>query len=113
MKAKSDINNKLKLIAQKFDIENDLIHFLFLIGIQESGYGFKQFSKAEKTDLIELGAATVLSAYGYYTQVETESDIPYYVINPDKELPETYQKERLLKAGIIDYFSKKTKYDAN
>lgn len=109
----TDFNKELAQIASRYNIENDLIHFLFLIGIQESGYGFKQFSKAEKTDLIELGATTVLSAYGYYTQVETESDIPYYVINPDKELPETYQKERLLKAGIIDYFSKKTKYDAN
>lgn len=102
-----NIEQQLAEIARKFDLENDLIHFLLLIGIQESGQGFREFSKDEKTELIELGGATVLAPYGYYQEVETNSPVPYYVANPDELLPEGYERDLLLKKGIVEYFNQK------
>ncbi len=104
------IEQKLESIAQTFNIENDLIHFLFFIGIQESGEGFREFTKDEKTDLIELGGATVLAPFGYYTKIDTDSTVPYYVINPDQTLPEGIQRETLLKQGIVAYFNKQEQH---
>lgn len=101
------MEKELQEIAAHFDIENDIIHFLFLIGIQESGRGFKEYSKEEKTDLIELGGTTVLAPFGFYEQVETDSPEPFYVANPEKRLPEEFERESLIKKGIIAYFSDK------
>src|SRR6056297_3024642 len=98
---------QLRKYAEQFNIENDLIHFLFLIGIHESGAGFRQFTKDEKTDLIDLGGATVLSHFGYYKEIETSGPVPYYVVNPEEKAPEGHQREILLKKGIIHYFSEK------
>lgn len=101
------MEKKMQAIADQFNIENDLVHFLFLIGIHESGRGFRDYSKEEKTDLIELGGATVLADFGFYNQIETRSEEPYYVANPEKPLPEGFERELLLKKGIIAYFSDK------
>ena len=101
------MEEKLQQIADQFKIENDIIHFLFLIGIQESGRGFREYSKEEKTDLIELGGATVLADFGYYDKVDTKGNEPYYVANPDKMLPNDFERETLIKKGIIAYFSDK------
>jgi hypothetical protein len=101
------MEEKLQEIASRFDIENDMIHFLFLIGIQESGRGFRAYTKEEKTDLIELGGATVLAPLGYYEKVETSSSEPFYVANPQREMPNEFERELLMKKGIIAYFSDK------
>ncbi|PLX22269.1 MAG: hypothetical protein C0599_06865 [Salinivirgaceae bacterium] len=101
------MEEKLQNIADQMNIENDMIHFLFLIGIHESGRGFREYSKEEKTDLIELGGATVLYPYGYYEKMKTDSSEPYYVANPNKKLPNDFERETLIKKGIIAYFSDK------
>ncbi|MDA3865424.1 MAG: hypothetical protein PF489_01590 [Salinivirgaceae bacterium] len=101
------LDDQMATIANRMDIENDLLHFLFFIGIHESGQGFKQYSKEEKLDLIELGSATLLSRHNYYKAIETKSSVPYYVANPDLPLPGTHETELLLKQEIVDYFNDK------
>ena len=102
------IEQQLADISKKFNIENDIIHFLFFIGIQESGLGFREFTKDEKTDLIELGGATVLAPQGFYKKIDTDNPVPYYVVDPDKKIPEGHQRELLLKQGIVAYFENHT-----
>ncbi|MFO7863846.1 MAG: hypothetical protein R6U85_07585 [Salinivirgaceae bacterium] len=101
------IEDQMATIADRMEIENDLIHFLFLIGIHESGQGFKQYTKDEKLDLIELGSATLLSRHDYYKAIETQSPVPYYVANPNRPLPGTHETELLLKKEVVDYFNDK------
>jgi seryl-tRNA(Sec) selenium transferase len=101
------IEDQMATIADRMEIENDLIHFLFLIGIHESGQGFKQYTKDEKLDLIELGSATLLSRHDYYKAIETQSSVPYYVANPDRPLPEAHETELLLKKEVVVYFNDK------
>lgn len=98
---------KLAKLADELKIENNLIHFLFLIGIHESGEGFKQFTKEEKIELIELGSTTLLAKHDYYIAIDTESTVPFYVANPEKQLPETFEKEELLKNEIVKYLENK------
>lgn len=100
-------NLKLAKLADELNIENNLIHFLFLIGIHESGEGFKQFTKEEKVELIELGSTTLLAKHDYFIPIETESTVPFYVANPEKQLPETFEKEELLKNEIVKYLENK------
>ena len=44
----------------------DLQAILFLIGIQELGKGYQEFSKQEKMDLLHIAICRLLSNYGYY-----------------------------------------------
>lgn len=99
-----ETEQKLEQLAQRLHMENNLIHFLFLIGIQESGEGFRKFTKDEKTDLIELGSARLLVLHDYYIKIDTQGATPFFVVNPDKPLPEHFEREALLKNEIINYF---------
>ena len=44
----------------------DLQAMLFLIGVNELGLGYKNFSKQEKTDLFHIAICTLLEPFGYY-----------------------------------------------
>lgn len=107
MEMHNEIENKLTRLADQLKIENNLIHFLFIIGIQESGEGFKHFTKDEKLDLIELGSTTLLAKHNFYIEIETPGKMPFYVANPEKPLPETTKKALLLKKEIINYLENK------
>jgi hypothetical protein len=83
----------------------DLQGMLFLIGVQELGKGYQNFSKDEKQDLMHIATCRLLSYDGYYRLKEYDAEgWPHY--EKVKNLPQLSLKEQdlLLKSNIIKYF---------
>ena len=83
----------------------DVQAILFLIGVNELGIGYKDFTKAEKTDLLHVAICTLLEPYGYYEyEKRDEENWPHFKFV--KELPPLNDREQqhLMKEAIIDYF---------
>ena len=86
--------------------ELDLQAILFLIGVNELGQGYRDFTKEEKINLLHIAICRLLSGYGYYNFVGKDRDgWPHWSTN--KELPalESDEQTALLKEAAIVYFS--------
>lgn len=83
----------------------DVQALLFLIGVNELGLGYKDFSKAEKTDLLHVAICTILEPFGYYEFEKTdEENWPHFkLIKPLPTLNDGEQ-QHLMKQALIDYF---------
>lgn len=84
----------------------DLNGVLFLIGVQELGKGFQQFSKEEKQDLMHIAICKVLSLSGFYVlEGIDEEGWPHWKLI--KKLPhfDLLEQEKLLKLHVIEYFN--------
>ena len=85
----------------------DLNAMLFLIGIQELGEGFREFSKEEKQDLMHIAVCKVLSYSGFYELDGRDKEgWPHW--KNVKALPhfDLLEQENLLKEHIIEYFER-------
>ncbi len=83
----------------------DVQALLFLIGVNELGLGYKNFSKQEKTDLFHIAICTLLEPYGYYQFKGRDEDAwPHFEIL--KTLPplEHRDQQHLIKESMLDYF---------
>ncbi|WP_194775137.1 hypothetical protein [Pararhodonellum marinum] len=83
----------------------DLNGVIFIIGVQELGQGFKNFSKEQKQDLMHIGICKVLSLAGFYELDFIDQDgWPHWKLV--KELPffDVLEQEKLLKIQVLDYF---------
>jgi hypothetical protein len=110
--------NKIKWDSQKWDEllnyislkfsdskQLDLQAVLFLIGINELGQGYRDFTKDEKVNLLHIAICKLLSRYGYYEYVGKDEDgWPHWKTN--SELPELKLTEQtiLMKKASILYF---------
>ena len=84
----------------------DLNGVLFLIGVQELGKGFGNFSKEEKQDLLHIGICKVLSLSGFYELEGLDNEgWPHWKVK--KALPhfDILEQEKLLKFHVIEYFN--------
>lgn len=103
----AEIWEKLKSQWQrKFggDGDIDIEGMLFLIGVQELGFGPKKFKKDEKTNLMHVAICTVLASYGYYKPLGRDAQgWPHF--EALKQLPHLKPGEQswLMKEAIIDY----------
>jgi hypothetical protein len=94
--------NKLK---EDFSITGDLLSVLFLIGVQESGEGFRKYDQQEKTDLVKLGKYTLLARAGYYERISVPGRDPLFVPADNHLLPSgTKEINNILKDEILHYF---------
>ena len=83
----------------------DVNGVLLLVGVQELGQGFRNFSKEEKQDLMHIAVCRVLSKTGFYTLDGLDKDgWPHWTLA--KELPhfDLLEQEKLLKINIMEYF---------
>jgi hypothetical protein len=83
----------------------DLQAILFLIGVNELGEGYRNFSKTEKTDLLHIAICTLLEPFGYYHFEGRDADNwPHFSLV--QHLPPLDHKEQqhLLKSSMLDYF---------
>jgi len=93
-------------LSTSYSIEPDLLSVLFLIGIQESGKGFRDYDQDEKTDLVKLGKFTLLSRAGFYKRMEVPGKEPFFIPLPDKEPPSLPEElDRFLKEECLRYFN--------
>ena len=102
-------DNLVAFVSKEFgDGEKlDLQDILFLIGIQELGKGYREFSKEEKMDLLHIAICKLLSNYGYYELEGRDKDgWPHYKSN--EKLPPLKPGEQtiLMKEAAILYFEK-------
>lgn len=88
------------------DIE-DLKDIIFLVGVQELGKGYQEFTKDEKVDVMHIGVCRLLSPYGYYryTGLDHEGWPHWEIVSSLPHLNEQ-EKDLLLKKAIIQYFNK-------
>jgi len=96
------LNERLKT---EYGIDSNTDSILYLIGIQELGRGFEDFSKEEKMDLISMAKAKLLSKIGLFK--EKGRDEAGWIIF---EKAENYEemiidnKNKALQDLILDYF---------
>ena len=102
-----DIELKFQEVKKKLDADfgsdMDVQSILFLIGVNELGIGYKDFSKSEKTDLIHIAICTLLEPHGFY-EFEKRDDENWPHFKLLKQLPALSHKEQqhLMKEAIID-----------
>jgi hypothetical protein len=97
-----DYNTELrfqKLIQElkpRFDMDLDLTALIYLIGVNEVGFGFRSYTKQEKMDLMH-----------YEFSHRDDQNWPHFTLL--QPLPTLNDKEQnhLLKEAIIDYFIEK------
>lgn len=104
-----DFNNKwaefLKMRSEEYGDELDLQSILFLVGVQELGFGYRKYSKDDKVNLMHIAVCTLLEPLGYYRFKERgENGWPIFEFR--EELPPLSDKEqeRLVKQALMDYF---------
>ncbi|MCF8335211.1 MAG: hypothetical protein K9H65_01285 [Bacteroidales bacterium] len=84
-------------IQSQFNVKPDIHNILFLIGVQELGYGFQQLDQATKTKVINFASIYILN----YVEKENKQ------IFKNQGDEENYYNEDIYKTGIINYFKSK------
>lgn len=105
-----DIELKFQEVKRELDKlfggDLDVQAILFLIGVNELGQGYKDFSKSEKTDLLHIAICTILEPHGFYEFEHIDSEgWPHFKLV--RELPrlEHSEQQHLIKEAIIEYFN--------
>ena len=84
----------------------DLQAILFLIGVNELGKGYREFSKDEKMNLLHIAICKLLSRYGYYDFVGKDEDgWPHWETNSELPTLKAEEQTLLMKEAAIIYFS--------
>ncbi len=77
---------------------------LYIIGVQELGKGFRNFTKDEKLNLMHLATCRLLEPYGIFEQTHIDNEgWPHF--KQKKSLPSGKDFE-LYRQAIIRYFKK-------
>lgn len=105
------IEEKYSLLVKKLSeqfADGDIMKIesiLYLIGVQELGKGFLQFSKDDKINLMHIAVCKIFEPYGYYRLSNTDSDgWPHYeTLIPLPSLALNDQTN-LMKEAVVKYF---------
>lgn len=92
-------------LEEKFGGGLELDTILLLIGVQELGKGYKEFSKDEKVNLMHIAICTILEPYGVYKYLANDDDgWPHF--EKIKNIPpiSNQDQEHLIKEAVINYF---------
>lgn len=104
-KVELNFRSLIRKLEVKFGEGLELDTVLLLIGVQELGMGYKEFSKDEKMNLIHIAICTILEPYGIYKFVENDEDgWPHF--EKLKGIPHltNREQEHLLKEAVVNYF---------
>jgi hypothetical protein len=83
----------------------DVNSVLFLIGVNELGQGYSNFSKEQKQDLIHVGICKVLSLQGMYEfEGRDEQGWPHWKNISKVQHQPIGEQEAFLKSSILLYF---------
>lgn len=92
-------------LQKDFSISGDLLSVLFLVGIQESGGGFRHYDQQEKTDLVKLGKYTLLAQAGFFKKITVPGRDPLFLPEEEHPLPNDPKAvNNLLKKELLLYF---------
>lgn len=77
---------------------------LFLIGIQELGQGYREFSKDEKMNLMHVAVCRLLEPFQYYSYSHRDAQgWPHFVKSDNLPGLSKKEQDKLLKQAIIKY----------
>lgn len=95
-----------KKLEKSFDAGAlDVPSILFLIGVNELGFGYRDFSKSEKTDIMHVAICTLLEPHGFYRYLGQDADDwPHFELVEELPPLDHQQQQHLLKDAIINYF---------
>ncbi len=89
----------------KFGEGMDLQAILFLIGVNELGEGYRNFSKNEKTDLLHIAICTLLEPYGYYKfEGRDKENWPHFTLEQSLPMLDHREQQHLIKESMLEYF---------
>ena len=84
----------------------DLQAILFLIGVNELGQGYREFTKEEKINLLHIAICKLLSRYGYYEQIGKDDEgWPHWKTNTNLPQLKPGEQAVLMKEAAILYFT--------
>ena len=90
-----------RFIQKEFNLNPEIINFLFLIGVQEMEYGFSELDQDTKTKVINFASIYILN----YLTEEDQNNLREKTATSD--LNEDELEEMLYKRAIINYFKDK------
>lgn len=92
-------------VSKHFKVSAEYEFILFVLGIQEMGWGFREYSKIEKMDLINVARCRVLVRAGYIKETGIDGDgFPIFEASSKvKSMMPSYQNQ-VIKKGLIEYF---------
>lgn len=83
----------------------DLDSIIFIIGLQELGWGFRKYKKDEKLNIMHIAICTVLEPYGYYEFEGQDKDgWPHFTKNENLPFLKPGEQTVLMKEAIVKYF---------
>ena len=85
----------------------DLQAILFLIGVNELGQGYREFTRDEKMNLLHIAICKLLSDYGYYEfKGKDDEGWPHWQTNTELVPLKPNEQTALIKEAAILYFTK-------
>lgn len=101
-------------LESKFGEGMDMQAILFLIGVNELGVGYRDFSKSEKTDLLHIAICTLLEPYGYYSFEGRDKDNwPHFILTNTLPPLNDREQQHLIKEAALEYFIQNDYYAEN
>ncbi len=115
---KKTIPNKWKFLISKlekrFGMKMDYTGILFIIGLQELGKPYKDYSKDEKLAIMHIAVCTLLEPYKIYEYIGRDEDgWPHWKLLQELPPLNDTQQNKLITEAIIDYFEKQNFFDDN
>jgi hypothetical protein len=96
-------NELLLRVSKHFKVTANYEFVLFAIGVNELGLGFRNFSKDEKMDLMNLGTCVLLCHRGHLERKGTDAN-GWPLFEPVGQSSNGKQPdESFIKAAMIDY----------
>lgn len=78
---------------------------LYLIGVQELGKGFQQFSKDDKINLMHIAICKIFEPFGYYKFTHhDEEGWPHYEATSQLPTMDVEQQKWKMKEAVVLYF---------
>jgi len=104
---------KLKISEQFGDGEIlELDAIIYLIGVQELGQGYRNFSKDEKVNLMHIAICRLLEPLGYYEFEFFDKDgWPHFKVKEEIPFLKPGEQSVLMKESVIQYFLEKKVID--
>ena len=88
--------------------ELDLDAIIYLIGVQEFGRGYREFTKDEKINLMHIAICRLLEPLGYYEfEFFDDEGWPHFKIKEELPYLKPGEQSVLMKEAVVYYFLEK------
>ena len=94
----------INCLKPTFEMDLDLTALIYLIVLNEAGFGFRVYSKQEKMDLMHVAICTLLAPGGYYEfSHRDDQNWPHFTVVQSLPTLNEMEQKHVLKEAVIDY----------